>query len=61
MTTQPDLVAKVRRLLDTAGDDEQAAIAEFHRLVDVHGCAEVGAAVAALVPESLTVGTHDPE
>ncbi len=46
-----DLVREMRRLLDLAGTDEQAAIAQFHQLVDRHGSIDVGAAVAAVAPD----------
>jgi hypothetical protein len=39
---------EVRIILQLAHSDEQAAFAEFHRLVDVRGCAEVRRALAAV-------------
>lgn len=48
-----DLVAEIRRLVTLAGRDEHTAFARFHDLVDTHGCAQVGAALAAAVPEEL--------
>ena len=62
MTTRPDLgpsavpldlVAEMRRLVVLAGSDENAAIAQFHRLVYAHGRARVGAALAAAAPQEL--------
>lgn len=48
-----DLVAEIRRLVTLAGRDEHTAIMQFHDLVDTHGCAQVGAALAAAAPDEL--------
>lgn len=46
-----DLVREMRRLLELAGTDEEAAIAQFHQLVDRHGSIDVAAAVVAVAPD----------
>ncbi len=48
-----DLVAEVHRLSTLAGHDEHTALTQFHDLVDAHGCAQLGAALAAAVADQL--------
>lgn len=48
-----ELVAEIRRLITLAGHDEHTALTRFHDLVDAHGCAQVGAALAAAVSDRL--------
>jgi hypothetical protein len=51
-----DLIAEMRRLLEVAGTDEQAAVSGFHSLLAVHSRAEIGMAVAAVTAEFLGAG-----
>lgn len=46
-----ELITAVQQLLHTADGDDHAAVAAFHQLVDTHGTAVMGAALAAAAPE----------
>lgn len=55
-----ELVDEVRDIVALGGVDEEAAVAAFHRLIDAHGCAVVGAALVA-APEALAESPYrDP-
>lgn len=47
-----ELVNEIRSLVALGVIDEGTAIAAFHRLIDAHGCAAVGAALVA-APEAI--------
>lgn len=47
-----ELVDEIRGIVALGGIDEDTAIAAFHRLIDAHGCAVIGAALAA-TPEAI--------